>query len=319
MISSSPETEGFKRWNQSTRFQRLRGADIHRLSVFKVVVESGGLSPAADHLGVDLSTVSRQVKDLEIRLGFELCNRGPSGFALTSQGRITYDVACLLAETLQTCDERLEGLREGLSGTLRVGVVNHILSAPELRFPDLLREMRQKAPNLIIDCRVLTPGEIMRQVESRQLHLGILGTSEQPDGLLFTPIFREEAGLYCAVHHPLYTQKRDAFGRNVLDGMLYVARTHGSPTDLRAQALGLVADTSSNDIDVIASLVRSGLYLGFLPVHAVDALRDSESLRRLPIEGPECEVPFYACTLRRVSRSRRTELFLRVLNNILQA
>ena len=60
--------------------QRLRGADIHRLSIFKVVVELGGLSPAADFLGIDLSTVSRHIKDLEIRLGLELCHRGPGGF-----------------------------------------------------------------------------------------------------------------------------------------------------------------------------------------------------------------------------------------------
>ncbi|MBT0781454.1 LysR family transcriptional regulator [Paracoccus sp. pheM1] len=298
------------------RLQKLRGADIHRLGVFKAVVESGGLSSAADALGVDLSTVSRQIKDLEIRLGLELCQRGPGGFALTSQGHTAYEVACLLVETLQACEERLEGLRDGLSGVLHVGVVNHLLSTPELRFPEVLRIMRRKAPNLVIDCKVLTPGEIMRQVESRQLHLGILGTSEQPAELVFTPIFREEAGLYCAAGHPLYEDRRTAFGREALEGMAYVARTHGSPTDLRAQSLGLVAEIGANDIDVILSLVQSGLYLGFLPVHAIEALKQGAALRRLPLEGPECAVPFYACTLRRVSRSRRTELFLRVLHGV---
>lgn len=297
--------------------QRLRGADIHRLGVFKIVVESGGLSPAADFLRIDLSTVSRHIKDLEIRLGFELCHRGPSGFTLTAQGRTAYEIACLLAETLQICEERLEGLREGLSGTLRIGLVNHLLSASELRFPELLRVMRLKAPALVIDCRVLTPGEIMRQIESRQLHLGILGTGEQPDELVFTPIFREEAGLYCAAGHPLFADRRKIFDRHALEGSVYVSRTHSTPTDLRAQALGLVAETASNDIDVISSLVLSGLCLGFLPVHAVTALRDSASFRRLPLEGGECEVPFYACTLKRASRSRRTELFLSVLTSVI--
>ena len=298
-------------------FQRLRGADIQRLGVFKVVVESGGLSSAAGFLGVDLSTVSRHIKDLEIRLGLELCSRGPGGFALTTQGRTTYDVACLLAETLQTCDERLEGLREGLSGTLRIGLVNHLLSAQELRFPEILRSMRESAPNLIVDCKVLTPSEIMRQIETRQIHLGILGTGEQPEHLVFAPIFREEAGLYCAPGHTLFTSPRAIFGRDALEGMVYVSRTHSSPTDLRAQALGLVAETSSNDIDVISSLVLSGLYVGFLPVHAVAAQRDRQSFRRLPIEGGECEVPFYACTLRRADRSRRTNLFLRILRSVI--
>lgn len=298
--------------------QRLRGADIHRLTVFKTVVESGGLSQAADFLNVDLSTVSRQVKDLEIRVGIELCNRGPKGFALTEQGRIVYDVACLLSETLQTCEERLEGLREDLSGVLRIGVVNHILLSPELRFPELIKEVKNKAPKLTIECKVISPIEIMQQVEKRQLHLGILGTTEQPVDLAFTPVFDEEAGLYCAIGHPLYNDNRVMFEREALEGLPYVSRSHSTLTDIRAQTLGLVAETSSNDIDVISSLILSGLYLGFLPVHTVEAINNNR-FRRLPIAGSECKVPFYACTLKRAQQNKRTELFLGILNDLCKA
>ncbi|MBO1520755.1 LysR family transcriptional regulator [Oceanisphaera pacifica] len=295
--------------------QQLRGADIHRLSVFKTVVESGGLSQAADFLNVDLSTISRQVKDLEIRVGIELCSRGPKGFALTEQGRIVYDVACLLSEALQTSEERLEGLREDLSGVLRIGVVNHILLSPKLRFPELIKEVKKKAPKLTIECKVIPPNEIMRQVEKRQLHLGILGTAEQPVDLEFTPIFNEKAGLYCAIGHPLYNDNRIIFEREALEGLPYVSRSHSTLTDIRAQSLGLAAETSSNDIDVILSLILSGLYLGFLPIHTVEATNNNHRLRRLPIAGSECKVPFYACTLKRVQQNKRTELFLHILND----
>lgn len=303
--------------DKTPKLQRLRGTDIHRLSVFKIVVEVGGLSAAADFLDVDLSTVSRHVKDLELRLGFELCHRGPSGFSLTSKGRTAYEVACLLSDTLQTCDERLEGLRDGLSGTLRIGLVSHLLSTPELHFPEFLRLMRKNAPQLVIDCKILSTSEIMRQIESRQLHLGILGANELPENLEFTPLFREPAGLYCARGHPLFTHERMAFDRDLLEGQAYVARTHGSPTDVRAQMLGLVAETASNDVDVILSLVLSGIYLGFLPVHAVAALKDSTAFRRLPLEGAECAVPFYACTRKNARGSRRTDLSLRLLNDLI--
>ncbi|WP_347268595.1 LysR family transcriptional regulator [Paracoccus sp. (in: a-proteobacteria)] len=295
------------------KLRKLRGADIHRLDVFRVVVECGGLSAAAEFLGLDLSTVSRQVRDLEIRLGLDLCSRGPGGFALTAPGRITYDVACLLAETLSICDERLEGMRDGLTGTLRIGVVNHILSSPLLGFPTLVRIMRDKAPGLVIDCKVLTPDEIIRQIRSRQVHLGILGASPHPDEIISTPIFHESARLYCAEGHPLHADPRLIFDLEALEGLHYVARTHGSPSDQRAQLLGLVPATKSNDIDVISALVRSGLYLGFLPVHAVESFADHDSFRCLPLAPPEVTVPFLACTLRREKRSRRTDLFLQVV------
>lgn len=297
--------------------QRLRGADIHRLSIFKTVVESGGLSQAAELLNVDLSTISRQIKDLEIRLGIEICSRGPSGFMLTSQGRVVYDISLLLAETLNICDERLEGLREDLSGVINIGVVSHILLSPKLRFDKIVKKTKEVAPNLTIECKVLTPREIINQIEKRQLHLGIMGAAEHPRELKFTPIFQEEAGLYCAEGHPLYLDDRHLFNRDALMGRAYVARAHNSITNIRAQALGLVAETNSNNIDVILSLILSGQYLGFLPVHAANSLRMDANIRRLPIAGPECNVTFYACTLKRVNQSRRTDTFLQILHDTL--
>lgn len=301
---------------ESMKYQRLRGADIHRLSIFKAVVESGGLSSAADYIDVDLSTISRHIKDLEIRLGITLCNRGPSGFSLTPHGEVAYNASCLLNETLNTCDEMLEGLREDLSGTLRVGVVNHILLSKELGFPDIVKETKKKAPNLSIECKVLTPHEIMSQIENRQLHLGILSTNEKPNTLSFTKIFHEDSGLYCAKGHQLYDHDGEVFGQEDLNSFLYASRNHSSPTDIRAQELGLVAGTSSNSIDVILSMILSGLYLGFIPSGVAKPLENDKKIKRLPLHNGECLVPFYSCTLIRDHQSKRTEFFSNIIKNI---
>lgn len=303
----------------SSHLHRLRGAEINGLSVFKVVTESGGFSQAARFLGIDLSTVSRQIKDLEIRLGFELCRRGRSGFSLTQNGRIVYDVACQMVETLKDCDVRLEGLRSGLSGALRIGLVNHLLSAPELKFHEVIRRMRQLAPNLIIDCKVMNPSEIARQVEDRHLHLGILGTKEQLGQLNYTPIFKEEAGLFCGPGHSLYSEPLTEFDQTKLRGMRYVGRTHNSHTDILAQSLGMVAETTSNDIDVIIALILSGVYLGFVPVHAISALDPQKTVRRIPIRKADSKVPFYVCTRRLPQQARRTKLFLKTLGAVMDA
>ncbi len=303
--------------DSASHLHRLRGAEINGLSVFKVVTESGGFSQAARFLGIDLSTVSRQVKDLEIRLGFELCRRGRSGFSLTQNGRIVYDVACQMVDTLKDCDARLEGLRSGLTGALRIGLVNHLLSAPELKFHEVIRRMRQQAPNLIIDCQVMSPPEIMRQVEDRHLHLGILGAMERNDQLDYSPIFNEEAGLFCGPGHSLFSGSPTEFDETKLRGMRYVGRTHNSHTDMLAQSLGMIAETTSNDIDVIFALILSGVYLGFAPIHAISALDPENKVRRLPITGCDCNVPFYVCTRKLPQQARRTKLFLKTLRTII--
>ena len=55
--------------------------ELRLLRSFAVVVSAGGLSPAAATLGVDLSTVSRQLRETEAWLGVALARRGRGGFA----------------------------------------------------------------------------------------------------------------------------------------------------------------------------------------------------------------------------------------------
>ncbi|MFM7786129.1 MAG: LysR family transcriptional regulator, partial [Gammaproteobacteria bacterium] len=56
--------------------------DLRLLRVFRTVVESGGFAAAELALNVGRSTISKQIKDLETRLGMRLCRRGRGGFAL---------------------------------------------------------------------------------------------------------------------------------------------------------------------------------------------------------------------------------------------
>lgn len=64
---------------------------------------------------------------------------------------------------------------------------------------------------------------------------------------------------------------------------------------------------------MIFALILSGVYLGFAPIHAIAALDPGQRVRRLPVAGGDCHVPFYVCTRRAPQQARRTRLFLKVL------
>ena len=79
---------------------QLSDADIRLLRVFQAVVNCGGMSAAELELNISTSTISRHVKDLEVRLGLTLCRRGRGGFALTPEGeRIHAETRQLLLAT----------------------------------------------------------------------------------------------------------------------------------------------------------------------------------------------------------------------------
>ena len=69
---------------------QISDMDLRLLQVFRAVVDCGGMAAAELELNIGTSTVSRHVKDLEIRLGLTLCRRGRAGFALTPEGEKIY-------------------------------------------------------------------------------------------------------------------------------------------------------------------------------------------------------------------------------------
>jgi len=72
---------------------QLSGLDFKLLRVFMAVVEAGGFSAAQNELNVGLAAISKQISDLEIRIGMRLCTRGREGFGLTEEGKLVYQAS----------------------------------------------------------------------------------------------------------------------------------------------------------------------------------------------------------------------------------
>lgn len=66
---------------------------LEDLSVFVRVVDAGGISRAAEQLGLAKSAVSRRLADLETRLGVKLLNRTTRKSSLTEAGQSYYERA----------------------------------------------------------------------------------------------------------------------------------------------------------------------------------------------------------------------------------
>ncbi|MEP4335349.1 MAG: LysR family transcriptional regulator, partial [Roseobacter sp.] len=80
---------------------RLSKVDIHLLYVFAIVAEARGFAAAQAILNTSPSTISRQISDLEKRLGGVLCQRGRSGFVLTDFGQRVVSAANELFDSLE--------------------------------------------------------------------------------------------------------------------------------------------------------------------------------------------------------------------------
>ncbi len=104
------------------------------ITVFSAVAETGGFTAAARTLGLSKSAVSKQVSDLEDRLGARLFNRTTRRVVLTEVGR-AYHVRCRrILDDAREAELAVGALHTEPIGTLRVNApmsfgVRHIAPA----------------------------------------------------------------------------------------------------------------------------------------------------------------------------------------------
>ena len=90
------------------------------LTAFARVVEAGSFARAAGRLGVSVSSVSRQVADLETHLGARLLNRTTRRLSLTETGQSFYERCVQLLADLEEAEVAVTAASIVPRGTLRL-------------------------------------------------------------------------------------------------------------------------------------------------------------------------------------------------------
>ncbi len=111
-----------------------------KLRTFYYVAKFGSFTKAAQHLCVAQPAISRQVSDLEHRIGHPLFKRLPKGLVLTEQGQLLFQSAekmCALSELALT---QIENDQIEPHGDLRIGAnVGHVDTWLYTVIPDFLK------------------------------------------------------------------------------------------------------------------------------------------------------------------------------------
>src|SRR5580693_2322874 len=78
---------------------------LQAITAFARVVESGSFARAAERLDVSVSSISRQVSELEAHLDARLLNRTTRRLSLTESGRAFYERCVQLLADLEEAEE----------------------------------------------------------------------------------------------------------------------------------------------------------------------------------------------------------------------
>jgi DNA-binding transcriptional LysR family regulator len=243
----------------------LSKADLHLLYVFTVVAEARGFSAAQVDLNVSTSTISRQISDIETRLGMRLCTRGRGGFQMTDQGEQVYQAAKKLFLSLQDFGRTVTGARKNIVGHLSVGVIDNWVSNGTSAMVRALSKFAKAAPEVSLEIHTLAPDDLELYVLDGRISFGIGVFHAHKPGIDYEIISEEYVDLYCAPGHPLYDCHDPERIRQNLGNALLAKRSYLNEGKVAPVTRGMKSNAEAHQIEGIATLILTGHYIGYLP------------------------------------------------------
>ncbi|MFE9902542.1 LysR family transcriptional regulator [Streptomyces achromogenes] len=162
--------------------------DLRLLRCFVAVAEEGTLTRAAERLFVSQPALTKQIRQLETRLGVRLFTRSRTGMALTEPGRTLAERApALLAGWDQALRETRSAARRA-ARSLRVGF---LASAANEATPRIITEFTRRRPGWRVEMRQATwsdpsAGLAEGHVDAALLRLPLTGQDALRTAVLFT-------------------------------------------------------------------------------------------------------------------------------------
>ena len=166
-----------------------RPLDLDAVQAFVRISELGSFTRAAEALQTTQAAVSLKLKRLEDRLGCRLIERTPRYVQLSAQG------AAFLAHARELLDAHDRALAVFVQARQRlaIGISDHV-AGPDL--PALIARMNAQDPQLLIEIRIGSSGDLLQSFDRRELDTVIVRLhAERNDGELLA---EEQFGWFAA-------------------------------------------------------------------------------------------------------------------------
>lgn len=179
--------------------------DLSDLHIFRTVVETGGITAAANRLHRVQSNVTARIQKLEDDLGTPLFTRRGKRLQITPSGRTLLDYARRL---LSLADEARAALQQDAPprGLLRLGTME---STAGVRLPGPLADYHRLYPAVRVELHTGAPRELMARVLSHDSDAALVAEPVSDPLLATLAVFDEELVLVTEAGHPRVRRPAD--------------------------------------------------------------------------------------------------------------
>ena len=268
--------------------------DLRLLRVFKAVVESNSFTAAGVELNVSRSAISICMIDLEQRLGFKLCERGRSGFALTDAGRQIYENLNQVLNSLDIFRDQVNAIHSSLKGEISIGITDNLITVPHMRIVHSLQQLKERAPDVKINIRTMPPNDIEKGVLNGLFHIGIAPKNKPLTSLRYFLMYSENLGLYCGKNHEIIKNKKIRLTQDSVLDYDAIAPAYAQPENIKSMYAGHKISATVSDRESTAFLLMTGKFVGYLPTHYAQKWEESGEFHRILADKIKYKIDYCA-------------------------
>jgi DNA-binding transcriptional LysR family regulator len=200
-------------------------SSLNSLLVFHEVAKHKSFSKAAEGLFISQPAVTKHIKNLELKVGMGLLQRGKGGVILTEAGKTLYKYTHKISSHLMEIENVLGNLQKDHYGQLKIGTTE---SYSKCLMPKLLSGFQASFPSIKITLDVGNSEEIEKGLLNYKNDLALIGMTKVSSKFESIPFLRERLVLIVSPTHPL--AKRQMVSLKELEEFPLIIRSKGSTT-----------------------------------------------------------------------------------------
>ncbi|MBT9317923.1 LysR family transcriptional regulator [Leptothoe spongobia] len=282
---------------KSARWHEL---EFRHLEYAIAIKNHQGFLQAAMALELDQGFLSRQIKRLESRLGFQLFDRTTRPLGLTEAGQAFLTRAEQIIEQTKKAVDVAKEAQSGQWGRLDVGINTSIANS---KLPEIIQTFREQFSNVNLVLHELASYVQIEWLQNHQIDVGFFHKhnlqnviEEDSDLFLDTLVISESLVLVLPEKHPL--AKKKYISLIELDGKNFILPPHTLLHGLRAQIDQLCISASCKPIVIqeaawmttVLSLVAGNMGVSLLPANVKNLQRAGVIYRDIKEPSPALEI-----------------------------
>lgn len=276
--------------------------ETRHLRYFLAVAEELHVGRAAKRLHMSQPPLSRQIQQLEQRVGAALFDREGRRMSLTSAGRVFRDEAQRALDSLSRAADHARRVGRGARGIVRVGFVSTLLYG---LLPSLVRDFRAAHADIELDLEELTADAQLLALAEGRIDAGFQLCPEPAPDIEPIHLF-EEPLILCLPEAHAQARRRTPVPVTALREERFVMFPRHLSTGLHDRILGVAAQAGFSmqvrqqavQMQTIVGLVSAGMGIAIVPACMRALARPGVVYKKLTPAPPRIETALVRPTAR---------------------